>query len=217
MHRGPHGNNFRILGVNFHTKLLIGDAINKCVRQCTWKLQSILRAKRYYTIVEQISLYKAHILSYIEYRTPAIAHASATTLAPLDAIQNRLLRELDISAEEALIRFRLAPLHARRDIAMLGVIHRAARGQGPAQLRSLFPLRYRQNFDEHPFQIEDISADCNQDYMKRTTFGYIAIYNNLPTRIVMSKNVKDFQKSLQKLLMDRISAGDVEWQNFLRR
>ena len=61
-------------------------------------------------IIEQLSLYKTHILSYIEYRTPAIAHTSATTSAPLDAIQSIFIRELDIAAEEALIRFRLAPL-----------------------------------------------------------------------------------------------------------
>ena len=131
LHRGPQGNNFHILGINFDTKLLMADAIHEYVHQCSWKLQSISRTRRYYTPVQTINLYKAHILSYIEYRTPAISHASATLLAPLDRIQVRLLRELGLSPEEALMDYRLAPLHSRRDIAILGVIHRATRKEGP--------------------------------------------------------------------------------------
>ena len=63
-----------------------------------------------------INLYKAHILSVIEYSTPAISHTSATTLAPLDKIQARLLCELGLSPEEALIDYQFAPFHSRRNI-----------------------------------------------------------------------------------------------------
>ena len=193
LRRGPYGSNFRILGIDFDTKLLMGDAIHECVRQCTWKLQSILRTKRYYTTVELITLYKAHILSYIEYRTAAITHASATTLAPLDAIQARFLREINISPVEALMSFRLAPLHTRRDISMLGVLHRAAQEEGLKQLRDLFALKdEHRGYDVHPFQIENIARDCDQDYMSRTAFGYINIYNQLPYEIVNCNNSRNY-------------------------
>ena len=40
-----------------------------------------------------IDLYKAHVLSYVEYRTPAVYHATTTTLTPLDRLQHRFLRD----------------------------------------------------------------------------------------------------------------------------
>ena len=104
----------------------MGDAVHECVGVCHWKLQGVLRAKRFYSTAELVGLYKAHFLSYIEYRTPGIAHAAATVLAPTDAIQARFLREIGLSEEDAFLSFKLAPLHTRRDIAMFGLIHRAS-------------------------------------------------------------------------------------------
>ena len=167
---------------------------------------------------ELVALYKAHILSYIEYRTPAVAHACATTLAPLDAIQARFLREVGLTPEDALLNFRLAPLHSRRDMSILGVIHRAARGQGPSQLRRLFPLQQRLAATaSHHFQISNIAADCGQEYMGRSAFGYVAIYNCLPPDIVAPFQVKKFQGMLQKMLVAKASAGEVCWQDAQRR
>ena len=73
-------------------------------------------------------LYKAQLLSYVEYRTPAVYHASSSVLAPIDGIQRRFLRETCVTDEQALFVFNLAPLSVRRDIAMLGVIHRTVLG-----------------------------------------------------------------------------------------
>ena len=74
---------------------------------------------------ELVTTYKAKVLSYVESRTPAIYHATDTTLKQLEAMQNRVLRELDVRAKDALLEWSLAPLSTRRDVAMLGVIHRA--------------------------------------------------------------------------------------------
>ena len=41
--------------------------MHECVAACHWKMQGILRAKRFYSTAELIGLYQAHILSYIEY------------------------------------------------------------------------------------------------------------------------------------------------------
>ena len=54
-----------------------------------------------------------------------------TTLAGIDAVQTRFLRECGLSDEDALLHFNLAPLEARRDIAMLGFKHRSVLGYGP--------------------------------------------------------------------------------------
>ena len=114
------------------------DAIQDCVVACNWKLQSILRTKRFYGDADILVTFKAHILSFIEYRTMAISHAAPSELIPLDDILTRLLVRLQISHEEALMHFHLAPLGARRDMALLGIIHRAALRKGPPQLHQFF-------------------------------------------------------------------------------
>ena len=57
-----------------------------------------------------------------------------TMLKGLDDIQSRMLRIVNATEIDAFVYFNLAPLSTRRDIAMLGIIHRAALGKGPALL-----------------------------------------------------------------------------------
>eukprot|EP00969_Alexandrium_andersonii_P256909 11357730-Alexandrium_andersonii.AAC.1 len=60
-------------------------AVHSIVTDSGWKLRTLVRTRRFHTSAELLLLYKAHILSFVEYRTAAIAHAASTTLAPLDA------------------------------------------------------------------------------------------------------------------------------------
>ena len=70
-----------------------------------------------------IHLYKAKVLSYAEYRTAAIYHASESLLQKVDHVQESFFEDIGIDAINALLYFNLAPLSLRRDIAMLGLIH----------------------------------------------------------------------------------------------
>ena len=88
----PAGAGPKILGINFDTKLLMTDAVDKCVSGASWRLYSLLRTRRFHDDAELVCLFKAHILSYIEYRTSAVSHASASVLGPLDALQTRFLK-----------------------------------------------------------------------------------------------------------------------------
>ena len=87
-----------------------------------------------------IILFKAHILSYIEYRTAGIFHASDSVLAPLNNVLKNLLRDINMSELDALVHFHLAPLNTRRDIAVLGAVHRAVLGRGPEELKDFFTV-----------------------------------------------------------------------------
>ena len=69
-----------------------------------------------------IQVYNAKVLCYAEYRTAAIHHACDTAIAPLNKLQDSFLTELQLSSEEALLQFNLAPLESRRDIAMVWII-----------------------------------------------------------------------------------------------
>ena len=102
----------------------------------------MLRMRRFNTGMQLVALYKAQLLSYIEYRTAAIYHACQSSLDTLDGIQDKLLEAAGMSPVDAINNCRLAPLSSRRDMALLGLIHRAVLGsRRPLELS--FELIYR--------------------------------------------------------------------------
>ena len=127
----PSGNPVKLLGVHFDTDLRMSTAVHECVIESSWRLRTLLRTRRFFSHRELLLHFKSHVLSYLEYRTPAIFHATSTVLSPMDRILHNLLHELDIPLDTALFESNLSPLETRRDIAMLGVIHRAVLRSGP--------------------------------------------------------------------------------------
>ena len=142
-HLWPEGANFKILGLNFDFRLTMRDAIDDLFGDLWWRIKAIVRVRRYHSVAGMILLYKAKVLSLAECRTAAIYHACDTAIAPLNRLQEIFLAELGLSSEDALLEFNLAPLESRRDIAMLGIIHRCALGKGPEHLRHSSSLQLR--------------------------------------------------------------------------
>ena len=116
------------------------DAVYEIVSEASWKVASIFRSARLFTGGELVTLYKSQLLSYLEYRTQAIYNACDTVLGPLDKFQDSFLKELGISAEDALFHFNLAPLQCRRDMAMMGVLHKTAVGKRPVHFHQFCQL-----------------------------------------------------------------------------
>ena len=54
-------------------------------------------------------LFRSHVVSFVEFRTPAIAHAASSVLAAVDGVHPRFLRAMNFTEREALLNFRLAP------------------------------------------------------------------------------------------------------------
>ena len=108
---------FNLLGLLLDDGLSMVEAVGKLVTEAGWKLRTLLRTRRFYTDADLVILYKAHLLSFLEYRTPAIYHATRDVLARLDAVQSRFLTNAGVSKVDALVHFHLAPLSVRRDIA----------------------------------------------------------------------------------------------------
>ena len=131
----PEGNGFKLLGLQFDTGLYMVECVERLRDGANWKLRNLLRTRRYYDVPAIINQYKVRVLGYVEYRTPGIYHCVTSLLLQIDQIQERLLHALGISQVIALLEFRLAPLTARRDIGMLGVIHRVVLGEGPDHFR----------------------------------------------------------------------------------
>ena len=195
------------------------EAINECSVEGHWRLSSLLRCRRYFSLKDLALHYKSHILSYMEYRTPAITHAATVHLNGLESVQRRFLRNVGLSSFDALDQLNLAPLSTRRDIANLGIIFRAITNHGLGQLRSLFKLssslsRSSPRRPSHRYLAIDVTRTLGRDYLDRSTFGYVAVFNLLPECVfhadehVLPISVSDFQSNLTALL--KLASNDLD-------
>ena len=169
--------------------------------------------------------YKAQLLSFIEYRTPAIYHTWVSALEHLGQVQRKLLKSAGMSSISALIHCRLAPLSARRDIALLGVIHRTVLGGGPDHFKTFFKpdlqaragsqARHRLQLIEYKGGHWTDFAYPNSrpaDYISNSMLGLISVYNRLPAEIVeATSSVSAFQGTLQAFMVDRATASHEDW------
>ena len=74
----------------------MNNAVNEVVTEANWKLEMLIRTRRFYTDAELVSLYNAHLLSYMEYRISAIVHSKRKVLEKLDRVQSRFLRDIGV-------------------------------------------------------------------------------------------------------------------------
>ena len=70
----------------FDVELSMTGAVEDLAMAASWKLKMLLRTRRFYTDAEMIVLYKAHLISFIEYRTAAIYHAAREMLRRIDRV-----------------------------------------------------------------------------------------------------------------------------------
>ena len=224
----PHGESFDLLGIRFDCKLVMSNTVEELASTCRWKLKAILRTRRFNTGARLVSLYKAQLLSFIEYRTSAIYHVCDTALALLDDVHDRVLNAANITDLEALNSHKLAPLCVRRDIAMLGLIHRTVLGRGPAHFRSLFKADVRarrEGVGKHSLQLQSLPDHYSDfllpgsspaQYIQNSAHGLVRIYNLLPACIVeASACVPSFQRALQALVQERANSNYCDWKRTL--
>lgn len=202
----PWGDDFKILGVLFDATLSMERAVGEVVVEAGWKLRMLIRTRRFYTDRDLVLLYKAYLLSFLECRTPAVYHARRNVLEKLDRVQSKFLDDLGIPQVTALMEFNLAPLAARRDMAMLGLVHRAVLGKGPSHFRKLFSIGPDGN-------LVDTRSRISEPLAKRSALGLVPVYNLLPDGIRSAKEVHIFQKRLQSELKLRAEAGVEQWEN----
>ena len=153
-------------------------------------------------------------------REPGIHFASSSVLLEVDDVQARFVRELGLSEESALMTFNLAPLQVRRDIGILGVIHRAASHNGPPQLWKFFQRISSvaagiSRRSRHSLQVSEWSTGRDLEIMRRSALGMIRVYNLLPEEVVQEQDVKGFQTALTDLVRARIVAQDSRWKLLL--
>lgn len=205
------GPDFRLLGIEFDPPLLMHKGVRKIATEAGWRVSALLRPRKFFKVPELMRLYKAHVLSFVESGFIGYFHASDSVLSCLDSVQRRFLRELNLSDEEALLRFRLAPLRLRREIGILGFLHRINLRQTSAQIAELFPrigrratpmYNFRAQF--HDKQLLDRVDNYSSSVFRRSIFGMVSCYNALPQQFVEATTVKAFQNQLQKAVTRRV-------------
>ena len=217
-----YGDPFKLLGVTFDTKLTMCNACMELSAQGHLRTRTILRLRPYYCTGQLVSFYRNQVLSYIEVYTAAIHHANDFFLNSVDRVQSMFLEELGLSEEAALLEFHFAPLGARRDIAILGLLHKIALGKAPTSLRNLLPLgpaRFPRNLRapsaRHANQLQDPIDGGQSAAVSRSAFGKVDVYNLLPKVVAEQPRVKLFQNRLQAGLKKACRAGVPAWHRFL--
>ena len=214
----PEGEGFDLLGLKFDTGLYMDEYIFQLRDSANWKLRNLFRTRRYYDTATLITQYKTMILGYIEYRTAGIYNCCSSLLQHIDKIQGRLLQSLDVTSTEALMEYHVAPLSSRRDIAMLGVIHRAVLGDGPDHFRKFFIIEGgnvhpggREDVRRHSFQLQTYRRGHFLELASNSILGLVDIYNLLPASVVAAKTVRNFQQRLQGMLKVSASEEQTNW------
>ena len=134
------GETFRLLGCQVDAKLVMQQAIDKILAEVRPKVRAILRTRKHYGVKDLIGQFKTHVWSRLEMHNGAIFHASDGLLQRLDRVQQSFLRELGISESEAYMEFNFAPLSLRRNIGILGLMHKRILGESHPVFAKLLPF-----------------------------------------------------------------------------
>ena len=217
------GDCFHQLGLRFDNSLSMKDAVYELAGVGHARVTAILRLRRFHQMSCVIGFYKAQVLNKLEFATPAIYHATDFILAALDRVQDRFLEALEISQEAAIFEFKLAPLRTRRDLAMLGLLHRIVLGIAPRQFseivqfasRPVFPRSLRGSQHRHNRQLHDPFCGTEKRILRRSWLRLIYTYNLLPQGVVDHKSVSAFQGHLQAGVLCAVRSGLYKWDSLL--
>ena len=197
------GNDFKILGLVFDCKLHMEAAIAAILAKARPKCRALMRTKPFYNTADMILQFKTHISGILESNIGGIYHATATVLAPLDRVATTFAHFLNLDIDYAFLHFNLAPLGLRRDIAMLGFLHKCNLPHAHPHIRDLFPARPATS-RTHSKQMWDIMGFQTQrtfhnEIYRRSIFHVVHVYNALPRRVVDCSTVSALQHELSQI------------------
>ena len=185
--------------------------VDQLVSRLRPKIKSMLRVKGTYGMSDMILQYKTHIWGHVEHHCGVLLHASNTVLNKLDTLQSRFLRDLDISPEAAFLDYNFAPTMLRRDLGILGFIHKRILDQCHIGVALLLPRRERPTNLHHDKQISIPRPTHRLQLFNKSLFALVQAYNMLPQWIVNATSVPQFQKHITILVRRRCAALDDEW------
>ena len=124
-------------------------------------------------------------------------------MQPLDRLFFYFIRNLGISSSQAFVDFNFTPPILRRNIAILGLIHKRVLGLAHEDFNELWPFAEPRAFQSrlnprHDKQLQTEFHGCNFRSLlfRRSIFGAIHVYNKLPQSFVDCTSVSAFQSLL---------------------
>ena len=210
----------KLLGNVTDCKLVMSDAIDSILSRSRPKITVMLRTRGKYDVSDMIIQYKIHIWGHSEYQNGCIMHACRTLLGKLDSMQRRFVYGLHLCEESAFCNYNFAPPSVRRDIGMLGLIHKRVLGQAHPAYEELLPLaplsRYQGAYlPRYARQLDNGWERCELrlQLFNRTLFGMVEVYNRLPARLVYTEDVASFQSELTAFVRHRCSQETPDWKD----
>ena len=213
------GDDFRLLGLMVDNQLRMQAAVETLLKKARPKLQALMRPRSHYDLDNMVLQYKTHVLGIVESVTAGIYHAGSSILAPLDRVQTTFVHNFNIDTIDAFMNHNLAPLSLRRDIAMLGFLHKCVLPGAHPEMETLFPRRLGNGNDGAPRRLWNkltfSRRTFHPDLARRSLFGLTYVYNALPEHIVGLNSVQEFQHGLTDLARRKICHGHRDWETFL--
>ena len=118
----------------------MNECIEDILHQARPKIKGLLRIRTIYDVPELFNQHETHIWSRTEYRNGTILHAAPSQLARIDSMQRGFLKELHVSEIDAFSKFNFALSVLRRDIDILGLLHKRILGLAHPRFEELFPF-----------------------------------------------------------------------------
>jgi hypothetical protein len=215
---------FKLLGCMVDTDLRMHSCIDQILSKIRPKITAILRTRGFYDVPDLVNQFKTHVWSHMEMHLGGIFHAASSLLAKIDHAQNRFCHQLGISRAQAFLEFNLAPPSLRRNIAVLGLLHKRVLGKCHPSYNLLLPW-HTERFPEgrghgHNKQLYGhcLEISAHPALYARSIFAVVDVYNNLPQHVVDATDVSSFQQYLTQIARTRCQLGEDAWaSSFCRR
>ena len=199
------GDNFKLLGCLIDVALTMNAEIDYLVSRAKPKIHALLRTRGIYSVKDMILQYKTHIWGITEHPNGCIVHATDTVLKRLDHLQTSFLSKLEIDESHAFLEYNFAPSALRRDIAVLGLLHKRVLVLAHPSFEELLPFLPADRRTHHDKMLDSRLSDCTKRYplWSRSIFGKVSVYNLLPNYVVHLPSVSEFQNVLTIIVKQR--------------
>ena len=141
----------------------------------------------------------------------------ASHLAKLDDVQRHFLNDIEVSEATAFIDMNFAPPTLRRNIGMLGLLHKRSLGLCHPDFEMLLPwFHSRFGFvvaGRHNKQLYNhaLEVTAQVGLFRRSVFAMVDVYNHLPQSVVDSPSVSAFQIHLTHIAKERCKTAMPNW------
>ena len=218
-----HGAPFKLLGPTRDPDLRMHTCIDQLLSNIRSKSTAILRTRAYYSSHDLVGQYKCHVWGLVEANCGAYFHATNTLLDKIAQVQRSFLTKLELSEKQAFLEFNFAPTDLRRNIAILGALHKRVLGLCHPSFVKLLPW-HRDRFPEDSSDGHDkklyghrLEAKFHPALFSRSIFAMIDIYNVLPQYVVDAASVSIFQHRLTDIARRRCEMDVPAWADSFNR